>query len=121
MHVNHFEALELVQQLAALLPAPGMPGGREVSIHPPFTSLRTVQSAVEAGHVPVALGAQTCYFAGNGPYTGEVSAEMLARLNVTYVIAGHSERRAQCGETDQIVRAKIDRSTRRRPAVGRPA
>ena len=40
--------------------------------------------------MPVAIGAQTCHFADKGPYTGEVSAEMLARLNVTYVIAGHS-------------------------------
>jgi triosephosphate isomerase len=37
-----------------------------------------------------------------------VSAEMLTKLGVRYVIAGHSERRAQCGETDEIVRAKLD-------------
>lgn len=79
-----------------------------MSIHPPFTSLGTVQIAIEADHVPVALGAQTCHFAETGPYTGEVSAQMLAKLNVRYVIAGHSEQRGQCGETDEIVRDKVD-------------
>lgn len=108
MHENHFETLKFAQELAALLRVSGVPAGREVSIHPPFTSLLTLQAAVEADHVPVAIGAQTCHFADKGPYTGEVSAEMLARLNVTYVIAGHSERRAQCGETDEIVRSKVD-------------
>ena len=38
--------------------------------------------------MPVAIGAQTCHFADAGPYTGEVSAQMLARVNVAYVIAG---------------------------------
>lgn len=108
MNLNHVEALELVQQLAGLLHSSGIPAGREVSIHPPFTSLGTVQAAIEADQVPVALGAQSCHFADTGPYTGEVSAGMLATLNVRYVVAGHSERRAQCGETDEVVRDKID-------------
>jgi len=108
MHENHVEALKLVQALGSLLRASGLPMGREVSIHPPFTSLRTVQTAVETDHVPVALGAQTCHFADSEPCTGEVSAAMLAKLHVSYVIAGHSERRAHCGETDEIVRSKVD-------------
>ena len=83
MHENHFEALKLVQELAALLRAGGVPEGREVSIHPPFTSLRTVQTAVETDHVPVALGAQNCHYEEQGAFTGEVSAEMLAKLNVS--------------------------------------
>ena len=75
MHENHVEALKLVQALGSLLRASGLPMGREVSIHPPFTSLPALQAAVEAGHVPVAIGAQTCHFAEAGPYTGEVSAQ----------------------------------------------
>ncbi len=108
MHDNHFEALKLVQELAALLRAQPLPAQVEVSIHPPFTSLRTVQTAVESDHVPVALGAQTCHDQDRGAFTGEVSAEMLAKLNVTYVLAGHSERRRYCGETDEQVRVKVD-------------
>jgi triosephosphate isomerase len=108
MNNNHFESIEAVQKLSALLRASPVPAGREASLHPPFTSLRSVQTAVESDHVPLALGAQTCHFADRGAYTGEVSAEFLAKLGVRYVIAGHSERRAGCGETDEIVRSKLD-------------
>lgn len=108
MHVNHFEALKLVQELAAMLRAAPLPAGVEVSIHPPFTSLRTVQTAVESDRLPLLLGAQTCHAEDRGAFTGEVSAEMLAKLNVAYVLAGHSERRRWCGETDAVVRAKVD-------------
>lgn len=108
MHENHFEALKLVQELSALLRATELPQGREISIHPPFTSLRTVQTAVETDQVPVALGAQNCHFDDRGAFTGEVSAEMLAKLNVAYVILGHSERRRYFAETDDIVRKKVD-------------
>jgi triosephosphate isomerase (TIM) len=108
MNENHFESLRLVQELAALLLQGAIPQGREVSIHPPFTSLRTVQTALESDHVPVVLGAQNCYFEDRGAYTGEVSPEMLARLNVRYVICGHSERREYFDETDEIVRKKVE-------------
>ena len=67
-----------------------------------------MQTALESDSVPIALGAQTCHFQDRGAFTGEVSAEMLAKLNVRYVIVGHSERRALFGETDEIVRLKLD-------------
>src|SRR5580658_9295084 len=108
MHHNHFEAIGFVQKLAALLRATPLPADREASLHPPFTSLRSVQTAVESDRVPVALGAQTCHYEDRGAFTGAVSAEFLAKLGVRYVIAGHSERRAMCGETDEIVRAILD-------------
>jgi triosephosphate isomerase len=108
MHHNHYESIQFVQKMAALLRAGGVPEGRELSLHPPFTSLRSVQSAVESDRVPVSLGAQTCHQQDRGAFTGEVSAEFLAKLGVGYVIAGHSERRAQAGETDEIVRLKVD-------------
>ena len=73
MNENHFEALRLVQELAALLRHTTLPGSVEISLHPPFTSLRTVQTAVETDHVPVALGAQHCYFDDRGAFTGEIS------------------------------------------------
>lgn len=94
MHLNHVEALELVQRLAGHLRASPIPAGREVSIHPPFTSLATVNAAIGADRVPVVLGVQTCHFADVGADTDEVSAGILASLNASYVIAGHFERRA---------------------------
>jgi triosephosphate isomerase len=53
-----------------------------------------------------AKGAQTCAAFHQGPYTGEVSAELLKEMGCTYVIVGHSERRTLFGETNEIVRAK---------------
>lgn len=108
MHHNHYEAIQFVQKLSAMLRASPVPPGRAVSLHPSLTSLRSVQTAVDSDGVPVALGAQTCHFEDRGAFTGEVSAGMLAKLGVRYVLAGHSERRAYAGETDEIVRAKVD-------------
>jgi len=108
MHHTHYEAIQVVQKLAALLRASPVPDGTGLSLHPSFTSLRSVQTALESDSVPVALGAQNCHFEDQGAYTGEVSAEMLAKLNVRYVIVGHSERRQLFGETDEIVRVKLD-------------
>ena len=108
MHHNHFEALQLVQKLHYLLTAQDHEAV-EVSVHPPFTDLRTVQTYFmsEKESVPIALGAQSCHWEEKGPFTGEVSPAMLAKLDVRYVIAGHSERRELFGETDEIVNQKV--------------
>ena len=55
----------------------------------------------------VAVGAQTCHAAASGAHTGDVSAEMIRDCGATFVIVGHSERRADCGETDAAVAAKV--------------
>ena len=108
MNENHFESVKLVSELSALLRAATLPEGREISLHPSFTSLRTVQTLVETDRISVALGAQNCHFDDAGAYTGEVSAAMLQKLGVTYVICGHSERRAYFGESDDVVGKKLD-------------
>ncbi len=114
MHHNHFEAIGFVQKLAGDLRATPLPKTRIASLHPSFTSLRSVQTALESDSVPVALGAQDCHHEDKGAFTGEVSAGMLEKLNVRYVIVGHSERRRYCGETDEMVRAKLDAVLRHR-------
>ena len=55
----------------------------------------------------MAVGAQNLHWETSGPYTGEVSAAMLADLDVKYVIIGHSERRALFGETDLTINKKL--------------
>ncbi|HVX17893.1 MAG TPA: triose-phosphate isomerase [Acidimicrobiales bacterium] len=106
MNHNHFEAIQTVQKLSWSLTKEDY-DSVEVSIHPPFTDLRSVQTVLEADHIPIALGAQHCHSEPSGAFTGEVSAPMLAKLNVRYVIAGHSERRELFGETDEFVNAKV--------------
>ena len=106
MHHNHFEAIQQVQKLSYLVSKSDLEHV-EVSIHPPFTDLRSVQTVLESDHIAMALGAQNCHFEASGAFTGEVSAPMLAKLHVHYVIVGHSERRELFGETDDIVARKV--------------
>lgn len=54
----------------------------------------------------IAVGGQNCHMANSGAHTGDISADMLADCGAKYVILGHSERREDCGETDEIVREK---------------
>jgi len=108
MHHNHFEALQLVQKLSYLLTEEDY-DAVDVSVHPPFTDLRTVQTYLisEKEPLPILLGAQHCHDQEKGAFTGEVSPAMLAKLDVRYVIAGHSERRELFGESDEQVNAKV--------------
>jgi triosephosphate isomerase len=108
MHHNHFEALQLVQKLSYLITAEDF-AAVDVSVHPPFTDLRTVQTYFmsEKEPIKIALGAQHCHWEDKGAFTGEVSPGMLAKLDVQYVIAGHSERRELFHETDEDVRQKV--------------
>ena len=76
-------------------------------MHAPFTDIRTVQTFLESEKVAISIGAQNCHWEPNGAYTGEVSPGMLAKLNVSYVIVGHSERREIFGETDIEVARKV--------------
>jgi triosephosphate isomerase len=105
MHLNHFEALQTVQKLGYLLPKEATEGA-DVSVHPPFTDIRTVQTSIDADKLPFLLGAQHCHWEDTGAFTGEVSPAFLAKLEVKYVICGHSERRELFGETDQMVADK---------------
>ncbi len=106
MNFDHLEALHAVRDLGLRL-QPSDVAAVDVSVHPAFTSIRTVQSVIEPEDIPVALGAQDCATEDSGAFTGEVSGPMLAKLHVRYVIVGHSERRRLFGETDELVLAKL--------------
>ena len=105
MNHNHFEAIQMIQKLAYSLSSDDY-RSVDVSVHPPFTDLRSVQTILQADDVPIALGAQNCHAEDSGAFTGEVAPPMLAKLDVKYVIVGHSERRELFGETDDVVNAK---------------
>jgi triosephosphate isomerase (TIM) len=106
MHLDHLEAIHASRDLGLRL-QPADVGPVDVSVHPPFTDLRSVQTVLEGEGIPVALGAQNCAPEDAGAFTGEVSPVMLAKLHVEYVIVGHSERRALFGETDTVVASKL--------------
>ena len=100
MHGTAAEAAALagaVRDGAAGLPA-------DLLVCPPFVHLAAVAALLRGS--AVAVGAQDCHAAGKGAHTGDVSAPMLRDAGATHVILGHSERRADHGETDAMVRAK---------------
>lgn len=105
MHQNHYEAIQFVQKLAYLVGKDDFEAV-DVSVHPPFTDIRSVQTLIEGDDLKFILGAQHCHFEEKGAFTGEVAPSFLAKLNVKYVICGHSERREIFGETDDMVARK---------------
>ena len=107
MNLTHLEAIQVVQKLSYQLTTQDYEAV-DVSVHPPFTGLRTVQLLLDTDRIPMSLGAQNCHWEEKGAYTGEVSPGMLIKLNCAYVIVGHSERREIFGETDAVVRKKME-------------
>ena len=106
MNLNHFEAIQTVQKLAYLVGKDELEHV-DVSVHPPFTDIRSVQTLIDTDKLGYALGAQHCHWDDKGAFTGEVAPVFLAKLNVRYVICGHSERRELFGETDEMVAKKV--------------
>jgi triosephosphate isomerase len=106
MHLNHFEALQLVQKLSYNLTEADH-AAADVTVHPPFTDLRTVQTAIDSDKMKLQLGAQNCHWEDKGAFTGEISPGMLQKLQVRWVIVGHSERRQLFGDTDEWVLRKL--------------
>ena len=105
-HLNHLEAIALVQKLAFALPEKYF-GRVEVAVLPPFTDLRSVQTLVLGDKLLVRYGAQDLSPKDSGAFTGDVSGPMLAKLGCSYVVVGHSERREHHGEDDGVVGSKV--------------
>ncbi|MFI7605262.1 triose-phosphate isomerase [Micromonospora sp. NPDC049366] len=106
MNLNHLEANLLVQKLAASLTEKQLTDVETVVL-PPFTDLRTVQTAVDGDKLLIGYGAQDLSPHASGAYTGDIAGPMLSKLGCTYVVVGHSERRAYHHEDDAVVNAKV--------------
>jgi len=78
----------------------------DLLVCPPATLLASVAQSLSGSKV--AAGGQDCHAKQSGAHTGDISAEMLREAGATFVILGHSERRADHGESDDVVRAKVD-------------
>src|SRR5262245_37135268 len=106
MNLNHYEANKLVQHLAHSLSEKEL-AAVEVAVLPPFTAIRSVQTAVDGDKWQLRYGAQDISAHTSGAYTGEIAGSMLAKLGCSYVVVGHSERRQYHAETDELVNAKV--------------
>lgn len=107
MNLDHLQAIAFVQKLSwGLKDVRHDFGEVEVAVFPPFTDLRSVQTLLAADKLSLTLGAQDVSPHEAGAYTGDVSATMLGKLDVRYVLVGHSERRQGHQEGDETVGAK---------------
>ena len=84
--------------------------GIEVAMAPPFIALAAVHHALQG--TPIRLAAQNLFSKDEGAFTGEISASMLKELGCTYVIIGHSERRQQFKETNELINQKLHAALR---------
>jgi triosephosphate isomerase (TIM) len=105
MNLNHFEAIALVQKIAFALPDKYY-DKVDVTVLPPFTDLRSVQTLVDGDKLRLTYGAQDLSQHDSGAYTGEISGAFLAKLGCSFVVVGHSERRTYHNEDDALVAAK---------------
>ncbi len=105
MHTTPADAGELARTIAGRTRVAGVTR----VICPPFVCLSAVREALAELDPDVGVGAQNVHHELHGAYTGEISATMLAGL-ATWVIVGHSERRRDAGETDELIGRKLGRA-----------
>ena len=107
LNLDHLEAIQLFQKLNYSLNA-DIDKKISIVVAPSHTSLRSIQTIIDADKLNIFLSSQDVSMFNDGAYTGEVSAHQLAKLNISYSIVGHSERRQHFNETDEFVNVKIN-------------
>ena len=107
LNLDHLEAIQFLQKLNYSL---NIDIDEKISIvvAPSHTSLRSIQTIIDADKLNIFLSSQDVSMFNDGAYTGEVSAHQLAKLNISYSIVGHSERRQHFNETDEFVNIKVN-------------
>ena len=106
MNLNHLEAIAVTQKLVYSLEDKDY-NAVDVAIIPPFTDIRSIQTLVDGDRLALMYGAQDLSPETSGAFTGDISGSMLSKLGCTFVIVGHSERRAIHQEDDALINRKI--------------
>lgn len=106
MNKTLMEAQSLTSEIANMVEAEA-PADVKVVIAPPFPFIDAMKKSIPSDG-KITLSGQNCHQEDSGAFTGEVSAPMLKSLGANYVILGHSERREQFSETDEILARKTD-------------
>ena len=106
MNLNHLEAIAVAQKLVYSLDDKDY-DAVDVAIIPPFTDIRSIQTLIDGDRLRLTYGAQDLSPEASGAFTGDIAGSMLHKLGCTYVLIGHSERRAIHGESDSLINRKI--------------
>jgi len=106
MNLNHLEAIAVTQKLVYSLDDKDY-DAVDIAVIPPFTDIRSVQTLVDGDRLRLLYGAQDLSPETSGAFTGDISGSMLSKLGCTFVLVGHSERRAIHKEDDATVNRKI--------------
>jgi triosephosphate isomerase len=106
MNLNHLEAIAVAQKLVYGLDDKDY-DAVDVAVIPPFTDIRSIQTLVDGDRLRLLYGAQDLSPETSGAFTGDISGSMLAKLGCTFVVIGHSERRAIHLESDALINRKM--------------
>lgn len=106
LNLDHLEAIQLLQKLNYSLEF-NIEDKIDIVIAPSYTSLRSLQTIIDADNLKIKISSQDVSAYIEGAYTGEVSALQLSKLNITHSIIGHSERRTVFNETDETINLKV--------------
>ena len=98
MNLNHLEAIAVTQKLSYSLDDKDY-DAVDVLIIPPFTDIRSVQTLIDGDRLRLVYGAQDLSPEVSGAFTGDISGSMLSKLGCSFVLIGHSERRAVHNES----------------------
>ena len=106
MNLNHLEAIAVAQKLVYSLDDKDY-DAVDVAIIPPFTDIRSIQTLIDGDRLRLTYGAQDLSPEASGAFTGDIAGSMLHKLGCTFVLIGHSVRRAIHGESDALINRKI--------------
>lgn len=106
MNLNHLEAIAVAQKLAYSIEDREY-DAVDITIIPPFTDIRSIQTLIDGDRLRLTYGAQDLSPENAGAFTGDISGSMLSKLGCTFVLVGHSERRAIHHESDELLNRKI--------------